>query len=101
MQDAEESAMFESEYRDAHRSISFHSCIGASDHAAEQLLNMNEGDRRYVLNYSKEQWAALWSRVKDVTIRKLFWQFLRARNVSYVHPGIAPMNKAKADAIAE
>jgi len=103
----EEVAKFETKYRDSHFSASFHNFIGASNHAAEQLLRMNEWDRRYVLintrklSYTKEQWAALWSRVKDDTIRELFWQFLRNRDVAHVQPGTAPMNRAKANAIAE
>lgn len=98
----EEVAKFESKYTGSHFSASFHNFIGASNHPAEQLLKMDEGDRRYALintckfNYTKEQWAALWSRDKNDTIRELFWQFLRARHVSHVQPGTAPMNKAKA-----
>ena len=43
----------------------------------------------------------LWAKVKEETVRELFWQFLRARNVSHVQEGKAPMNAAKASAIAE
>jgi len=103
----EEVPKFESKYRDSHFSPSFHNFIGASNHPAEQLLKLNEGDRRYVLintcklPYSDNEWNALWSRVKDDTIRELFWQFLRGRDVSHIVPGKAPMNNAKANAIAE
>ncbi len=103
----EEVAKFEFKYRDSRFSKSFHNFIGASNHAAEQLLKMNEVDRRCMLvnttklNYTQEQWSELWSCVKDDTIHELLWQFLRARDVSHVQPGKAPMNRAKASAIAE
>ena len=45
----EEVAKFEPKYRDSHFSASFHNFFSASNHAAEQLLKMSEGDRRYVL----------------------------------------------------
>ena len=68
---------------------------------------MNEGDRRYVIiNTTKlpcttDEWANLWRLVKDSAVREMFWQFLRARDVSSVQPGKAPSNQTKAAAIAD
>ena len=100
-------AKFESKFRDAHFSQSFHDFIGASNHNSQELLKMNEGDRRYViinttkLPYTTDDWANLWCLVKDSAERELFWQFIKARDVSSVQPGKAPSNQTKAVAIAE
>ena len=68
---------------------------------------MNEGDRRCViinttkLPYTTDEWANVWGLVKDSAVRELFWQFIRAHDVSSVQPGKAPSNQTKAAAIAE
>lgn len=104
---SEPTARFESKFRDAHFSLSFHNFIGASNYAPEQIMQLNAKMRRYILfrtkmlGYTTEQWGKLHALVTDDNIRELFWMLLRSRNVTHIHPGTAPNNDFMATAVAQ
>lgn len=104
---SEPTARFETKFRDAHFSLSFHNFIGASNYPPEQIMQLNAKMRRYIffrtkmLGYSTDQWGKLHALVTDDSIRELFWMLLRSRNVSHIHPGTAPDNDFMASAVAQ
>lgn len=102
---SEPNARFESKFRDAHFSLSFHNFIGASNYAPEQIMQLNAKMRRYIffrtkmLGYTTKQWGKLHAVVTDDNIREMFWMLLRSRNVTHIHP--APDNDFMAVAVAQ
>ena len=104
---SEDTARFETKFRDAHFSNSFHNFIGASNYPPEQIMKLNAKMRRYIffrtkmLPYSAEKWGQLHAQVSDDSIRELFWHMLRQRDVSHIIPGTAPENDFMASAVAQ
>lgn len=103
---SEPTARFETKFRDAHFSLSFHNFIGASNYAPEQIMQLNSKMRRYIfrtkmLPYTTQQWGKLHAIVTDDSIRELFWMLLRTRNVAHIRQGTAPENDFMASAVAQ
>ncbi len=104
---SEDTARFETKFRDAHFSNSFHNFIGASNYPPEQIMKLNAKMRRYIffrtkmLPYSAEKWGQLHAQVSDDSIRELFWHMLRNRDVSHIKPGTAPENDFMQTAVAQ
>ncbi|DBA95159.1 TPA: hypothetical protein ACH3X1_015712 [Trebouxia sp. C0004] len=104
---SEDTARFETKFRDAHFSNSFHNFIGASNYPPEQVMKLNAKMRRYIffrtkmLPYSAEKWGQLHGQVSVDSIRELFWYELRNRDVSHIKPGRAPENDFMQTAVAQ